>query len=212
MKKPIATALSLVLLAAACAAPARAGSTKDPVRRLGKTVTQYRDDVVQAVLGTRWAAAHHAEDRWTFFELALRAGGGKPVVIDREDVSLTFPDGTKVNMPSQKRMAEGVKDVRWLMQKAAVSRDPIDGYFSGVSGSQRLGFFAVPGEAITFDEVTVNRELMAQGDVFFESPTGKFPPGDYVLSIENKQVRIELPFSLPARDWPEKKGDGTVAW
>lgn len=210
MKRSFLTSI-LLLATLAVAVPATAAGT-GKVRRAGKTVTEYKDDKVHVIVGYRWASAH-LDEAWTFFEVALRATSGKAVDVDREDVSLTMPDGTRVNLPTQKRMSEGVKDVRWLLQKAAVSRDPIDGYFPATRVVQGLRFFVVPGEATTYDRVEVSREVVAQGDLFFESPTGKFPPGEYLLGIRNKQVEIEIPIRLPAPDWRGTEKDAkSVSW
>ncbi|KAA0253774.1 hypothetical protein FBQ97_18380 [Acidobacteria bacterium ACD] len=207
----LAPILLLPVLAATVAVAAEAPAAAK-LRRPGKTVTEYKDGKVHVVVSYRWANGH-LEDRWTFFEVALRSTSDKAVDVDREDVSLTLPDGSRLNLPSQKRLAEGLTDVRWLMQKAALSRDPIDGYFPGTRRTQELRFFTIPGEAITFDRVEVSREVIAQGDLFFESPLGKFPPGTYVLGIRNKQVDVEIPIRLPAPDWPEKEKDPkAVSW
>jgi hypothetical protein len=75
-------------------------------------------------------------------------------------------------------------------------RDPLGGYFPGRIREERLGFFAVPGEQIVFDRVTVNRDTLAWGDLFFESPKERFEPGIYTLVMENKLARVRLPLAL----------------
>ncbi len=191
---------------------AAAQEKPSPIRRLGKTVTQYKDGTIQVVASTKWLNAH-MDEPWTVIEVAMRAVTGKSVRIDREDVQLAFPGGIALNLPTQKRMAEGVKDVRWLLHKVDITREPVDGYFPGALRFDRLGFFSIPGQDVTFDQVSVNRENAAWGDLFFDAPDGKFPPGNYALLIHNKDVDAEIRFTLPAKPWPEPKGDDkTVPW
>jgi hypothetical protein len=118
------------------------------------------------------------------------------VEIYREDVTLFGPDGTRMPMPSQKKMAQGIPDLSRMLLQARVMRDPLGGYFPGRSREERLGFFAVPGEGIVFDQVTVDRDTLAWGHLFFESPKGRFEPGIYTLVMENKVAHVRLPLAL----------------
>ncbi|MEO8587515.1 MAG: hypothetical protein ABI584_15220 [Acidobacteriota bacterium] len=165
------------------------------VKKLGRTVVRFRDDTLQVVVGYKHAQLHLAS-RWILLETCLSAAGNTPVEIFREDVSLILPDGTRVPLPSQKKMAQGLPDLRRMLNEARVQRDPLGGYFSGRTREERLGFFAVPGEQIVFDRVTVNHETLAWGDLFFESPKGRFEPGIYTLVMENKVARVRLPLAL----------------
>lgn len=165
------------------------------VKKLGRTVIRFRDDWLQVVVGYKHAQLH-LDSRWILLETCLSASGNQPVEIFREDVSLILPDGTRVPMPSQKKMAQGLPDLRRMLIQARVMRDPLGGYFPGRTREERLGFFAVPGEQIVFDRVTVNRDTLAWGDLFFESPKGRFEPGVYTLVLENKLAHVRLPIPL----------------
>lgn len=182
--------------------------------RKGKTVVQYRDESLQVNIGYRYASTH-LDSRWIFLDAYLSSTGNKPVEIDREDVQLVTPNGT-LPLPTQKRLGAGNRQIRRDLNEAAISRDPLDGYFPGRTRRENLAFFTVPGEGIVFDRVTVNREILAAGDLWFESPTGFFAPGRYELRIRNKQVDVRVPFTLPADDEPlgrrKDQNDKTVPW
>ena len=75
-------------------------------------------------------------------------------------------------------------------------RDPLGSYFPGRSREEQLGFFCVPGEGIVFNQVTVDRDTLAWGHLFFESPKGRFEPGIYTLVMENKVAHVRLPLAL----------------
>jgi hypothetical protein len=205
----IALIASVALAGGAVAAPA-----DTPVKRLGKTVVQHQDSNVKAVLSWRYANQTFEKEPWLLLELAF-AAEGKPVSLNREDVSLLMPGGERLGLPSQKRLGEGFRNVRWVLQKASVARDPVDGYFPRAQREQRLPFFAIPGEQIVMDEVAASPELLTRGDLFFESPAGAWKAGRYALVLENKWMTVELPFTLPA-DEPKKEaqsGDGkSVNW
>ena len=174
----------------------RATDLESPnVKKLGRTVARYRDDVLQVVVGYKHAQLH-LDSRWILLETCLSATSGQPVEIFREDVALLAPDGTRIPMPSQKKMAQGIRDLRRMLNQSRVMRHPLDGYFLGRSREERLGFFAVPGEAIVFDRVTVDHETVAWGDLFFESPKDRFEPGIYTLVVENRLAHVRLPIAL----------------
>ncbi len=165
------------------------------VKKLGRTVSRYKDDVMQVVVGYKHAQLH-LDSKWILLETCLSASGSQPVEIFREDVALLLPDGTRLPMPSQKKMAHGLPDLRRMLNQARVMRDPLGGYFPGRTREERLGFFAVPGEQIVFDRVTVNRDTLAWGDLFFETPKDRFEPGIYTLVVENKLAHVRLPLAL----------------
>lgn len=165
------------------------------VARLGKTVMRWRDETLQVVIGYKHAQAH-LDRKWILLDTYLTARSNKPIEVFREDVSLLTPDGTRLNLPTQRRMAEGIPDMRRMLNEAKVQRDPLGGYFPGAVREERLGFFAVPGEDIVFDKVTVNSRTLAYGDIYFESPKAKWEPGIYTLVIKNRDVDVRLPLTL----------------
>ncbi len=204
----IALFTSLAFAGGGSAAPA-----DSPVKRLGKTVVQHKDSNVRAVLSWRYANQTFEKEPWLLLELAFAAEGGA-VTLNREDVSLSIPGGEKLPLPGQKRLAEGL-DVRWVEQKASVSREPITGYFPSQRLEQRIPFFTYPGGPVVQDEIGGGYTMLSRGDLYFEAPAGGWKPGSYTLVLKNKEMDVELPFSLPADD-PKKDAKGadgkTVPW
>ncbi|HYN42294.1 MAG TPA: hypothetical protein VE129_10985 [Thermoanaerobaculia bacterium] len=204
----------IALFAIVAVAGGAVGAPADsPVKRLGKTVVQHKDSNVRAVLSWRYANQTFEKEPWLLLELAF-AAEGRAVDLNREDVSLLTPAGEKLPLPGQKRLGEGI-DVRWVQQKASVSRDPITGYFPNQRLEQRIPFFTYPGGPVVLDEIGGGPTMLSRGDIFFESPVGAWKPGRYTLVLKNKKMDVELPFSLPAADskMEEKGPDGkTVPW
>jgi hypothetical protein len=208
-RRTIALFACVALAGSLSAAPAG-----PPLKRLGKTVVQHKDDRVKAVLSWRFANQTFDKEPWFLVELAFAAEGGG-VDLNREDVSLLTPDGERLPLPGQKRLAEGLKDVRWFLQRSSVARDPLTGYFPRPDLERRLPFFGIPGEQIVQDEVGGGHSTLIRGDLFFEAPSGSWKPGRYTLVLRNKKMDVELPFTLPADDPKEepKPGDEkTVPW
>jgi hypothetical protein len=195
-RRPVSAWWALAVLSFVVAAGTLAADLESAnVKKLGRTVVRFKDDWLLVVVGYKHAQLH-LDSRWILLQTCLSATGNQPVEIFREDVSLILPDGTRVPMPSQKKMAQGLPDLRRMLNQARVIRDPLGGYFPGCTREERLGFFAVPGEQIVFDRVTVNHDTLAWGDLFFESPKGRFEPGIYTLVLENKLAHVRLPLAL----------------
>ncbi|MCL4809866.1 MAG: hypothetical protein KJ062_19065 [Thermoanaerobaculia bacterium] len=206
------TRRSIALLACvALAGSLSAAPAPSPVKRLGKTVVQHKDERVKAILSWRFANQTFEKEPWFLLELAFASEGGN-VELNREDVSLLTPGGERLSLPGQKRLAEGLKDVRWFLQRSSVARDPLTGYFSRQDLERRLPFFGIPGEQIVQDEVGGGHSMLIRGDLFFEAPAGSWKPGRYTLVLKNKTMDVELPFTLPADDPKQeaKPGDEKI--
>jgi hypothetical protein len=193
---PVPKFLLAGLTALCLATPGGADIDGGPnVKRLGATVMRWKDDTLQAVVGYKHAQLH-LDKKWILLDVFLTASGAKAVEIWREDVSLLTPDGTRIPLPSQRHMAHGIPDVRRMLNEANVQKDPLGGYFPSADREERLGFFAIPGEEIVFEKVTVNWRTLAFGHIFFPSPKDRWAPGIYTLVIENRDVHVRLPLTL----------------
>ena len=164
-------------------------------RRLGKTVAQYRDDGIQAAVSWKYTQLH-PDEKWTYFELWVMPLSGGGVEIDREDVSLFLPDGTRLPLPSQKRLAEGLPDIRRVLTSGDVSRDPMEGYFTSRWVLVRIGFHAVPGTSLTYDSRGLGAYDCGTGDLFWENPKGRWEPGIYTLAIQHKGLDVKIPMPI----------------
>jgi hypothetical protein len=206
---PERTFLAIILLALPFSLGVAAAEDSG-VRQLGRTVMQYQDDVVQVVIGYRYASQHLSEP-WLLLDTRLNARTGKSVTIHREDVTLLLPGGKEIPLPTQKALGEGFPDIVRVMNAAVPTREPLNGYFVGPRYQEKLRFFTVPGEGVVRDEMAVSYSYLVMGDIFFRSPEAGFAPGEYTLVIKNKDVNVRLPFKLPGEDL-KKKDDKAVTW
>ncbi len=183
----LATGLLLSGLASAVDSP--------NMKRLGKTIAQFKDDTIQVAVSWKYPQLH-PEERWTFFETWIKPAGNMPLNINREDVALFLPDGTRLNLPSQKKLTEGLPDIRRVLAIGEVSRDPMEGYFPARDRVVRFGFQEVPGTSLTFDFRGLGPRDAGYGDLFFENPKGKWEKGIYTLQIKNKEVEAKIPMPI----------------
>jgi len=181
---------------AAAPAPAADPLETPNVRRLGRTVTQWRSDDLLVVVG--WKYAHlNVRERWIFLEVWMMPKGYESLEVNREDVALLAPDGKRLGLPSQRRLAEGLPDIRRVLNVADVTRDPMEGYFSARRSLKRIGFHEIPATRLTYEFVGMAPFSAAFGDLFFEAPDGKaFVPGIYTLALENRQMKVRIPLPL----------------
>jgi hypothetical protein len=186
--------LGIVFLIAGAALAGDALESKH-VKRLGERVLQYKDDVLQLVVGYRYAA-NSLDQKWILLDTYLTPVWNRPLSFQREDFSLTMPDGTRLNLPTQRRFAEDVSDVQRIERLAAIQADPLEGYFPYRRSSERIRFFVGPDGGIVRPELIVSTLQMAYGPLYFASPKGKWEPGIYTLAIKNKEVDLKLPIPL----------------
>ena len=165
------------------------------VKRLGATIAQFKDDAFQLAVSWKYPQLH-PEERWTFFETWMMPIGKTPVSINREDVSLFLPDGTRLPLPSQNRLNKDFPDMRRAVTIGNVVRDPMEGYFTTRNGLIRIGFQEIPGTFVTFDERGIATNWAATGDLFFENPKGKWDKGIYTLTVKNKEVDANVPMPI----------------
>ncbi len=194
------------------AADAQTSSPQGQVKQLGRTVMQYKDGVIHLVIGYRYSSTH-LDEPWMLLDTNLTATSGKAFSVAREDVLLITPDGKELTLPSQKTFGKEFTDIQRVLQAAKPSRDPITGYFPSVRFEERLPFFTVPGQGTVRDEFSASFTYLISGDLYFQSPKGKFDPGLYTLVIKNKDVDVKLPFQLPGTELKKEEKDvKTVPW
>jgi hypothetical protein len=53
--------------------------------------------------------------------------------------------------------------------------------------------------------------LLASGWLYFPSPTGKWEPGTYYLTVRNRSLDVRLPLTLPSGERRDEAGK-TIPW
>jgi len=192
MRVQILTATT-VLLAAVTTGCSSAVPTDTPgVERLGAAVLRYQGPEIEAVLGTRFAAANPGID-WLLLDLAVTGSEGQGVEIEREKLFVRTPAGDEILLASQEEFSAAYPGLQSTIARASIAADPLD-YFTGRMPCA-IQFFAAPGEGLSFDMVSVNDRRVCFGRLFFAVPRG-VQEGRWVLGIDLPESKIRIPFPI----------------
>ena len=174
------------------------GESGEPgVRRLGRTVTLYRDRVVEAIAGTRYSSLH-PDREWIVVEVRMRAMAGFPLEIGREEISLTRGDGRRLALPDRDEIAEELSNIGRTMIAAAAVLDPLDEHLPPGLPVDRIPF----ATRSMLESIVLEPDRVAAGKLLFRAPRGTRVPTSYILGVTNREVRIRIPFLLPAEEFP----------
>jgi hypothetical protein len=192
---PVATVVIATALVCGIVPPASA--QEDGVfpntKRQGRAVVQYRDAEIHVVAAYVYSQRNH-DSRWLLIESAISTTAN--MTIDRKNITLVTPGGGRVvTLASQERFAQDVNRVKTLLQNASVTRHNVLSYFNQRRGGERMRLFALNSGPVLTNFVT-DEHHVAVGDLFFESPTGRWDEGVYNLVIEKDGARAVLPIEL----------------
>lgn len=191
MKRLLIVAL---LVVAVPAAGWTADQPKVDIERPGTTVVRARTDTIDIVVSHRQAGKSPVPE-WMMLEVAMTARPGGTATIERDDITLTTPDGESVRLATQKELAEAYTELQAFLARAEVDRDPL-GYFPPGRKAEPLQFFQSPGAGVVFDLVQVNWNIVNYGKIFFQVPGG-VGDGTWTLVISAEDTLIEMPFDIP---------------
>ncbi len=180
--------------------PAPETAMEKGVWRLGRTVTAFRDELVEAVIGTRYSSLH-SDREWIVVDLRVRALGAAPVEIGREDISLTRRDGPKLTLPGREEVAEELSNIGRTMIAASAIEDPLDTYLPPCLEVDRIPFVT----RSMLESIVLEAGRVASGKLLFRAPRGTRIPALYTFGVSNRDIDVRIPFRLPASDFPEPR-------
>ncbi len=184
----------LALTVGGCtSASTKARNARTDTEEVGEYLVKYQEADVELVIGFRYASLNPGEE-WLLLELAITSPSGRSAEIKREDVFVRTPGGTRIPLASQEDFSHAYGGLRPKLRKADVGRDPMD-YFPPSHQPCRVEFFAIPGQAVTFGQLTVNDLRACEGRLFFMVPGG-VQPGKWVFGMDLVESKIRVPFNL----------------
>ena len=161
---------------------------------LGSALSEYNDGTVQAVAAYYYAQRQH-DGPWILLEFGFRSR--RPLLIERDRVELETPSGDIVPLSGQRRWGADGRRAARLLQQITPTRHQVRPYFGSAIQVSRLRFFSRPEDGYTVvDREEVTWEPVLIGDLLFESPTGAWEPGRYVLAIGHAFGIARLPIDL----------------
>ena len=185
------------------------------MKRLGKTVVQHKDANVKAVLSWRYANQTFEKEPWLLLELAFAAEGQARQPEPRGRLAPDARRASASRCRARSGSPRGSGTSAGSCRRPSVARDPVAGYFPQPEARAAAPVLRDPGRADRPGRDRGRAHDAHPGDLFFEAPTGVWKPGRYTLVLKNKEMDVELPFTLPADDPKKdaKEEDGkTVTW
>ena len=185
--------------ALSCAALALAGSHLaaqqefHSIKKLGQAAVQFKDKATHVVAAYYYSQRNH-DSRWLYIQAALSTT--KETIIHRNEIFLRTSQGREIPLATQTRIGEDVKRVEQLLQNASVQSHNVASYFPQQARVEDMQMFRLPFGPVVHDEFIVDRDRIAVGPLFFESPTGAWEKGTYALVVRHKNGTAELPINL----------------
>lgn len=162
-------------------------------RKIGNAAVEYRDKTIHIVAAYYHSQRNH-DSRWLLIESALSTTDNS--IIKREDIALRTPQGREIPLATQTRIGEDVKRVEQLLQNAKVQTHPVASYFNERDRIEDMKMFRLPFGPVVHNEFVSDRNHVAVGPLFFESPTGAWEKGTYALIVRHPKGVAELPINL----------------
>jgi hypothetical protein len=158
----------------------------------GRAAIEFKDDAIHLVAAYYYSQENH-DSRWLLIEAAVSTE--ERITVHRDAFRLITPDGVEIPLAPHTRFRSDVERVRRLVQNASTTRHSISSYFTRWR-LEPFGFFRLPGTGTIRDDVVVDRDRTALGDLFFESPTAAWANGTYTLVVEWEGIRASVPIEL----------------
>lgn len=197
----VALAGVLSLVTASGGATAQDGYRPPPGRQdlphvkvLGAALSEFNDRVAHVVAAYYYAQRHH-DGPWILVEFGMRAR--RALRLERDRIEIETPSGEIVPLSGQRRWGADGRRAQQLLQQITPSRHQVRPYFGSSNQITRLRFFSRPEDGYTVvDGEDVVWEPILIGDLLFESPTGAWEPGRYVLAVGHEYGVARLPLDL----------------
>jgi len=181
----------LVVLTLSCSS---AVPTDTPgVDEVGKYLLRQKGPELWTVLGFKFAAQSISQD-WLILEVTFTTPNTVTATIERDDIWIKTPDGTKIPAATQNLFAEDYGSLRSTIKQANIVRDPMD-YWPPNREPCAVQFYVPPGEGISYDSVSLNDRRGCEGKLFFKVPGG-IDPGRWTFGIDLDESTVRIPFNL----------------
>ena len=194
LARPAALCVALVAVAASGVVHTQPARELAHVKTLGAALSEYNDGRVHAVAAYYYSQKHH-DSAWLLLELGFNSQ--RAVQITRDRIELETPDGEVVPLSGHRRWQMDATRATQLMQQVRPTRHQVRSYFKEIADITRLRFFVRPDDRGTIvDSMDAMSDQVLLGDLFFESPTGAWEKGRYVLAIGHTRGVALLPIEL----------------
>ena len=162
-------------------------------RDRGRAAVEFRDNDIHIVAAYYHSQRNH-ESRWIVIDTALSTT--ERATFKREAFSLRTPTGREIPLATQTRVGEDTPTVEALLRHARVQGHDVESYFPQRDHTYPMRLFTFPFRGVVMSEFVVDRNEVASGPLFFESPTGAWEDGTYALVVRHQKGAAEMPIRL----------------
>jgi hypothetical protein len=187
--------LTAAVLFTACgsSSPGKGRTTEPTVDQLGKTISRYRDPLVEVIVDYKFANLSQG-DNWMILNVAITSSESKAIEVRRGHVLVRTPDGRKIPLPSYPEFIAAYPEIQSAARRAALASDPIDFTHAGRQTCD-LRFQPLPGTVASLESVYVNMRKICQGLLYFPVQGG-IQPGRWEFIIEFEEFDARVPFEI----------------
>ncbi|HPA79456.1 MAG TPA: hypothetical protein PLS95_01480 [Thermoanaerobaculales bacterium] len=181
-------------------AAAQEEAAKQKVDVKGEYVRLGYNDEGWVVLGYGTANSSVGEE-WMLLDVGITLVNGTPdQKLDRDDLTVTTPDGSTVQLASQEEFTKA--SLRALEARANMTRDSIN-YFPAIADKAcRIGFFtdvSQPVRGLAYDVVELSHDRACVGRAYFKVPNG-IQYGQHFLNVRFAGSTVQVPFKIMTKD------------
>ena len=162
-------------------------------RNVGRAAVEYRDADAHIVAAYYYSQRNH-ESRWLMIEAGVSTT--ESITIERSAIALRTPEGREIPLATQRRVGEDVARIEQLLQNARVLSHNVASYFTQRDRIENMDLFTLPFGPVVHDSFVIDRNRVAVGPLFFESPTGAWEKGTYALIVRHSKGTAALPIHL----------------
>ncbi len=191
---PIVMLTAAALFAGCSSSSPGKGRTNEPtVDQLGKTISRYRDPLVEVIVDYKFANMSQG-DNWMILNVAVTTSESAAIEVRRGHVLVRTPDGRKIPLPPYPDFIAAYPEIQSAARRAALASDPIDFTHAGRQTCD-LRFQPLPGTVASLESVYVNMRKICQGLLYFPVQGG-IQPGRWEFIIEFEEFDARVPFEI----------------
>jgi hypothetical protein len=191
---PIVMLTAAALFAGCSSSSPGKGRTNEPtVDQLGKTISRYRDQLVEVIVDYKFANISQG-DNWIILNVAVTTSESAAIEVRRGHVLVRTPDGRNIPLPPYPDFIAAYPEIQSAARRAALASDPIDFTHAGRQTCD-LRFQPLPGTVASLESVYVNMRKICQGLLYFPVQGG-IQPGRWEFIIEFEEFDARVPFEI----------------
>lgn len=186
----------------ASADPAPVSTDSASLSRLTRTVTRSVSAGIDATIGTAFSSLH-PDREWIVVDAWLRTTGTSSLEIGRDEIGLRLENGSWIGLPNRDEVAVEISNIGRTLIAASAEPDQPAAFFPPGAPVDRIPFVT----RSLVDTIVLAPGRVSAGKLLFHSPRRSLRGARFSFEVRTREVRVSIPFSLPADAWPDRAGE-----